>query len=438
MMDVLAHDLRFALRSLRRRPGVSLAVALTLTLGIGANTALFTVVRGVLLRPLAIADPDEVAIVYQHDRISKTEREPFSAPDYYDLAARARSFAALAAYAGMPMTLGRDGSDPAPVNATGVTWGFFRLLGMAPVLGRGFAESEDLPGGPRVAVLSDALWRGRFLADSAVLGRVLVLDDAAYTVIGVAPPRLGLPGLTTDVWLPLQLGPTSTPRSRHNVSVIGRLSPGVSLVAAGREARAIGLQLETEYPESNRGRGMSVEGMTEVVVGGVRPALLLLLGAVTLLLLVACANVASLLLAQGWARAREFALRRTLGASTGRLARQFLIENLLITGAAGSLGVLLAIWGLEALIGLAPADLPRVDEVRVDGLVLAVTLGLALSVGLVFGMVPLAQARRLDLNVAVQGEGGRAGSAGPRRRRLRDALVVAEVALSALLVIGAG
>jgi putative ABC transport system permease protein len=218
-------DLRFALRSLRGRPGVSLAVVLTLTLGIGANSALFSVVRGVLLRQLPVADPERMAVVYQDDRVSGTEREPFSVPDYYDLAARARSFAGLAAYAGTPMTLGRDGTEPARVNATGVTHGFFTLLGAPPVLGRGFATAEGVPGGPRVAILSDALWRGRFLADPAVLGRVLRLDDDAYTVIGVAPAGLDLPGQATDVWLPLQLGPTSTPRSRHNVTVIVRLSP---------------------------------------------------------------------------------------------------------------------------------------------------------------------------------------------------------------------
>ncbi len=434
----LLADLRFALRSLRGRPGVSLAVVLTLTLGIGANTALFSVVRGVLLSGSPVADPDRIVMVYQDDRVTGTKREAFSVPDYYDLTARGRSFAGLAAYAGMPMTLGRDGTEPARVNATGVTHGFFALLGGPPALGRGFVETEDVPGGPKVAILSDALWRGRFLADTAILGRTLRLDDGAYTVIGVAPARLDLPGPATDVWLPLQLGPTSTPRSRHNVAVIGRLAPGVSIGAAGREVGAVGRQLEAEYPESNRGRGISVEAMTEVVVGDVRPALMLLLAAVALLLLVACVNVASLLLAQGWARAREFALRRTLGASTFRLGRQFLLESMLVTTVAGLLGVLLAIWGLELLLDLAPADLPRLAEVRVDGTVLAATLALAMSVGLAFGLVPLAQARRLDLHAALQGEGGRSGSAGVRRRRLRDGLVVAEVAVSALLVIGAG
>ncbi len=437
-MSGLRTDLRFAFRSLRCRPGVSLAVVLTLTLGIGANTALFSVVRGVLLRPLPVADQDRMVMVYQDDRISGTEREPFSVPDYYDLAARGRSFAAVAAYAATPMTLGREGDDPVRVDVTGVTHGFFRLMGTPPAAGRDVAEEEDAPGAANVAILSDELWRGRFLGDSGILGGTLRLDGDAYTIVGVAPPRLDIPGQATDIWVPLQLGPASTPRSRHNVTVIGRLARGASVETAGREMDALAAQLEAEYPESNRGRGISVESLTDVVVGGVRPALVLLLGAVALLLLVACVNVASLLLAQGWARTREFALRRTLGASTFRLGRQFLIESLLVTGVAGALGVLLAIWGLDLLLGLAPPDLPRLSEVRVDGMVLAATLGLAMSVGLVFGLVPLVQARRLDLLAAVQSEGGRVGSAGPRRRRLRDGLVVTEVAVSVLLVIGAG
>jgi predicted permease len=437
-MSGLRTDLRFAFRSLRCRPGVSLAVVLTLTLGIGANTALFSVVRGVLLRPLPVADQDRMVMVYQDDRISGTEREPFSIPDYYDLAARGRSFAVVAAYAATPMTLGREGDDPVRVDVTGVTHGFFRLMGTPPAAGRDFAEAEDAPGAAKVAILSDELWRGRFLGDSGILGGTLRLDGDAYTIVGVAQPRLDIPGQATDIWVALQLGPASTPRSRHNVTVIGRLARGASVETAGREMGALAAQLEAEYPESNRGRGMSVESLTDVVVGGVRPALVLLLGAVALLLLVACVNVASLLLAQGWARTREFALRRTLGASTFRLGRQFLIESLLVTGVAGALGVLLAIWGLDLLLGLAPPDLPRLSEVRVDEMVLAATLGLAMGVGLVFGLVPLAQARRLDLLAAVQSEGGRAGSAGPRRRRLRDGLVVTEVAVSVLLVIGAG
>jgi putative ABC transport system permease protein len=314
----------------------------------------------------------------------------------------------------------------------------FRLLGTPPRLGRDFTVADDVPGGPRVVVLSDAIWRSRFLSDPAVIGRGVRLDDGLYTVVGVAPAGLELPGTVTDLWVPLQHGPASTPRSLHNVLVIGRLTGGASAASAGREVGRIGAQLEAEYAESNRGRGMAVETLTDVAVGGVRPALLLLLGAVTLLLLIACVNVASLLLAQSWGRAREFAVRRTLGASTGRLARQFLLESLLLTGTAAVLGVLLTGWGLDLLLRLAPTDLPRLSEVRAGNAVLVAALVLSVLTGLGFGLLPLAQAWRLDLHAALQGDGGRTASAGPGRRRLRDILVVGEVALSALLVIGAG
>jgi predicted permease len=434
----LGSDLRFAVRSLRQRRSISLAVVATLTLGIGATSALFSVVYAVLLRPLPVADPDRVVMVYQQDRISGTLREPFSVPDYYDLAARARSFDALGAFTNGPVTIAGEGVEPSSVLATRVTHGLFRLLGTPPRLGRGFTVADDVPGGPKVVVLSDPIWRSRFLADPEVIGRGVRLDDGIYTVVGVAPAGLELPGIATDLWVPLQHGPASTPRTLHNVLVIGRLTGGASAASAGREVGRIGAQLEAEYPESNRGRGLVVEALTEVAVGGVRPALLLLLGAVTLLLLVACVNVASLLLAQAWGRAREFALRRTLGASTGRLARQFLLENLLLTGTAAILGVLLTGWGLDLLLRLAPADLPRLSEVKAGNAVLAAALVLSVLTGLGFGLLPLAQAWRLDLHAALQADGGRTASAGPGRRRLRDALVVGEIALSALLVIGAG
>ena len=434
----LGSDLRFAMRSLRQRRGISLAVVATLTLGIGATSALFSVIYAVLLRPLPVADPDRVVMVYQQDRISGTLREPSSIPDYYDLAARARSFDALAAFTNGPVTIAGEGLEPSSVRATRVTDGLFRLLGTPPRLGRDFTAADDMPGGPKVVVLSDAIWRSRFLSDPGVIGRGVRLDDGLYTVVGVAPPGLELPGIATDLWVPLQHGPASTPRTLHNVLVIGRLTGDASAASAGREVGRIGAQLEAEYPESNRGRGVVVEALTEVAVGGVRPALLLLLGAVTLLLLVACVNVASLLLAQSWGRAREFALRRTLGASTGRLARQFLLESLLLTGTAAVLGVLLTGWGLDLLLRLAPADLPRLSEVRAGNAVLVAALVLSVLTGLGFGLLPLAQAWRLDLHAALQGDGGRTASVGLGRRRLRDALVVGEVALSALLVIGAG
>jgi putative ABC transport system permease protein len=238
--------------------------------------------------------------------------------------------------------------------------------------------------------------------------------------------------------VPLQLGPASTPRSLHNVFVLGRLGSGVTLTAAQAEATGIAADLERDFAESNRGRGFSVEPLAEVMVGSVRPALLVLLGAVTLVLLIACVNVANLLLAQGWARSREIALRRTLGASLPRLTRQFLAESLLLAAAGGALGVLLAVWGLDLLLQLAPSDLPRLGTVQVDSGVLAVAIAVTMVVALVFGILPTLQARRIDLHGALQGSGSRGATGGVANRRVRDLLVAAEVALSVVLVVGAG
>ncbi len=410
----------------------------TLALGIGAVTALFSVVDAVLLQRPPFGEPDRLVMVYQHDRISGTTREPASVPDYYDLVARARGFESLAAFATVQVSVAAAGAEPARLTATQVSHSFFPTIRLAPILGRGPLPEEDRPGGARVAVLSERLWRSRFAADPAVLGNSIRLDDESYTIVGIAPDGAELPDAEADLWVPLQLGPASTPRSLHNVLVIGRLARGTDPVVAGEETRHIAAALEREYPESNQGRGMTVESLAEVMVGAIRPALLVLLGAVTLVLLVACVNVANLLLAQGWARSREIALRRALGATLPRLARLFLAESLILAGAGGALGVLLAVWGLELLLRLAPADLPRLERVGVDPGVLAAATAVTLLVALVFGALPALQARRTDLHGALQGGGARGSTGGRDRRRTRDLLVAAEVALSVVLIVGAG
>jgi putative ABC transport system permease protein len=319
-----------------------------------------------------------------------------------------------------------------------VTHTYFNTLDLRPLFGRGVLPDEDRPGGARVAVLSEELWRSAFGSDAGVLGRSVKLDDDTYSIVGVMPRGSELPGAAADLWVPLQLGPSSTPRSRHNVFVLGRLRGGVALDAAQAESSRIAEDLEREYAESNRGRGFSVEPLSDVMVGAVRPALLVLLGAVTLVLLIACVNVANLLLAQGWARSREIALRRTLGASLPRLTRQFLAESLLLAAVGGALGVLAAIWGVDLLLRLAPSDLPRLDTVRVDLGVLTVAIAVTLAVALVFGVLPTLQARRMDLHAVLQGAGGRGATAERGHRRARDVLVAAEMALSVVLVVGAG
>ena len=431
-------DLRAAARSLRGRPGLSLAMVATLALGIGAVTALFSVVDAVLLRSLPFGESGRLVMVHQYDRVSETTREASSVPDYYDLAARARSFSRLAAFASTSVSLAGAGGEPRRLTATGVTHTYFPALELHPLLGRAVLPDEDRPGGARVAVLSEELWRSAFGADPGVLGRAIRLDDESHTIVGVMPRGSSLPGAAADLWVPLQLGPASTPRSLHNVFVLGRLGSGITVDAAQAEAAGIAADLERDFAETNRGRGFSVESLTDVMVGAVRPALLVLLGAVTLVLLIACVNVANLLLAQGWARSREIALRRTLGASLPRLTRQFLAESLLLAVAGGTLGVLLAVWGLDLLLRLAPSDLPRLETVRVDVGVLTVAIAVTMSVALVFGLLPTLQARRIDLHAALQGAGNRGATGGVGSRRIRDLLVAAEVALSVVLVVGAG
>ncbi len=419
------------------RSGVLVAVVLTLALAIGANTAFYSIVRAVLLRPLPFAAPDRVVLLSEFDRISGTTREPFSLPDYYDLRARTHGFAGLAGFASRPYSLAGDGSEPEQVVVTAVSADYFGLLGTEPLRGRVFAAAEDAPGGPRVALLGEGLWRRRFAADPGVVGRTVQLDGEPYVVLGIAPGSAELPGEGSQVWLPLQLGPTSQPRSLHNVRVLGRLAPGVSVATAGSEAAALAARLETDFPEANRGRGMVVERAVDVTVGAVRPALWLVLGAVGILLLVACVNVANLLLARAWARAGDLAVRRALGASNLRLAREFLREGLLVALAGAALGLVVATWGIDLLLSLAPADIPRLDQVRIDGGVLAVTLLIALSTGLAFGALPLLQSRGIEPAAALHGAGPRS-SAGPRRRKVRQALVVAQLALAVVLVTGAG
>ncbi len=431
-------DLRAAARSLRSRPGLSLAMVATLALGIGAVTALFSVVDAVLLRRLPFGDSGRLVMIHQYDRVSGTTREASSVPDYYDLAARARSFSGLAAFVSNSVSLAGAGGEPRRLTATGVSHAYFATLELHPLLGRGVLPEEDRPGGARVAVLSEELWRSTFRADPGVLGRPIKLDDESYDIVGVMPRGSALPGAAADLWVPLQLGPASTPRSLHNVFVLGRLGSGVTLAAAQAEATGIAADLERDFAESNRGRGFSVEPLADVMVGSVRPALLVLLGAVTLVLLIACVNVANLLLAQGWARSREIALRRTLGASLPRLTRQFLAESLLLAAAGGALGVLLAVWGLDLLLQLAPSDLPRLETVQVDIGVLTVAILVTMVVALVFGILPTLQARRIDLHGALQGSGSRGATGGLANRRVRDLLVAAEVALSVVLVVGAG
>ncbi|HEV8600476.1 MAG TPA: ABC transporter permease [Gemmatimonadales bacterium] len=455
MRDLFA-EFRQALRSLARAPGFSLAVILTLGLGIGANTAIFSVVDGVLLRPAPFENLDRLTMVWETDRKSGTTREPASMPDYFDFQERTRSFERIAAFSPITVTLTPDAGEPLRVPALWVSHEFLPLVGIRPLLGATFTAEQDQRGAPSVALISEALWTERFQRARSVVGSSIRVGETPFTIIGVLPASadfgtLQILGVAAyrrgfadrsgqqrvELWLPLQAD-RAADRGNHPIFMIGRLSSGGSVALAQQEMGAIAADLERLYPEPNDGRGIYIEPLSSVVFGGVKPALLVLVGAVALVLLVACANVANLLLARGAARAREVTVRAALGASLIRLTRQFLVESAMLTLAGVLVGLLLAQVGLALLLALAPGNIPRVAEVGIDARVLVVTLALAGLVGLAFGMVPAIQARRRGANLAVQGEASRGASAGREQHRFRSGLVVAELALAVMLMVGAG
>ena len=451
LVEEVGRDLRVAGRLLRSDPWFTVAAVLTLALGIGANTAIFSVVDAVLLSDSPFPDPERLVVVWETDRASDTRHEPASWPDIADFRERSRTLAAVSAVVGQDLTLSGAG-DPERLTALAVTPDFLHTLGVRPLVGRLFVEEEGDYGEEWVVVLGEAFWRSRYGGDPGVVGRTLTLNERSATVVGVVPSSadLGLrqvhrradyapsfSGDDVDVWQAFRPTAEAFPRQTHPFLTVGRLAPGASLGAAQSELAGIAADLESMYPE-NASRGVNLEAYSEVVFGGVRPALLVLLAAVALVLLITCANVANLLLARTTARSREVAVRRALGAGAGRIRRQFLVESVVLTGLGAVAGVVLAFGGLELILALAPGDIPRLDEAAVDGRVLAFTAGVALAVALAFGMLPALQTRRLDIQSTLRAQAGRRATGGRGGRRLRSTLVVAEVALAVVLVIGAG
>ena len=405
-MNDFLYDLRHAARMLARNPGFSAVAIVTLALGIGANTAIFSVVDGVLLRPAPVEALDRLVMVWETDRHSGTTREPASWPDFIDFRDRSARLEAWGAFTGRQVNHTPPQGDPQRLAGLGITHDFFPTLGVTPIVGRGFTEEETASGGPLVVMVSEGFWTRALSRDPDVLGRTIQLDDRTATIIGVMPSASDFGifqilsaaayarsfadrGARTDVdvWMPLQASEETYPRSTHPILVIARLATDASAVTAQEELAAIAADLERDYPE-NDGRGAFIEPLEAVVFGPIRPALLVLLGAVALVLLVACANVANLLLARGAARRREVAVRTALGAGASRLARQFLVESLLLTLVAAGAGVAVAQVGLRLLLQLAPAAIPRIVDATVDGRVLAVTLAVSIVVGLAFGPRP--------------------------------------------------
>ncbi len=438
MMHALVGDLRFALRQLRRAPTFTVAAIACLALGIGANTAIFTVINAVLVRPLPYPDPDRLVMVWEANRDREGDRNVASPGNYLDWRSQNRVFERLAAVYQTRMNLTGRG-EPVEVPAELATADLFPLLGLRPLLGRTFSADEDVPGGPPVVVLSHGLWQRRFGGAPDVVGQTLALDGTAFTVVGVLPEGAGIVGLPVapDLWVPFALDPAHDYRATDGryLQVIARLRPGVSRDQAQAEMATMAWRLEEAHPEFNSGWSVNLVPVSEQVTGTLRRPLLVLAGVVALVLLIACANVANLQLAQAASRRREIAVRAALGASRSRMVRQFLAESLLLAAAGGLGGVLLTLWLTEALAARAADTIPRLSGIHVDVATLAFTLVLATTAGVLFGLAPALFAGRTDLHESLK-EGGRGASGGGARTRA--ALVSAQVALSLVLLVGAG
>ncbi len=432
------NDLRFAFRQLRKSPGFTFVAILTLSLGIGANTAIFSVINAVLLRPLPY--PDAARIMTLHERDSKGNEFAISLPDYLDWKRDNTVFENLALYRTYSLNLsGIKGRAAEPISSALVTANFFKVAGMRPELGRTFTEEEDKKGAPTLVVISDSLWTRAFQRNPSVLGRAVTFHDRLYTVIGVMPPQLRGP-TETDAWFSLMRRNNEAWETRMNHPLMygwGRLKAGVTVEQARTQIGAIAARLEKQYPDSNNDVHAVVTPLLENLVGKYRTNLTLLLGAVGIVLLVACANLANLLAARGAARAREFAIRAAVGASRLQIVRQLLCEGGFIALAGGAFGFLFALWGRDAIVALSPANVARFQEVHFNLPVLAFTFLLAGLTTLIFGLLPAWQSSRVDLQLALQA--ARLGSSeGRSARRARDWLVIGEVALTLVLLSAAG
>ena len=452
----IGRDGVFAWRLLKRSPGFAIAAVVTLALGLGANTAIYSVIRGVLLRPSPLGSFDRIVMLWETDRTSGTTHEPASVPDFLDYKARARTIDALAALMATEVNLTRPTADPERLLTLRASHEMLPMLGVSTVAGRGFLEQEDKPGASTIVLISQSLARRLFASPEAAVGRTLRLDEQPCAIVGVVPDTTDfgvLQILSTaaysrsfadrgqaahvDVWMPLQPNPETLPRTTHPIFVLGRLAPGATPAAAQAETSSIAADLEREFPV-NRGRGANVELLSDVIFGPVRPTLYLLAAAVVVVLLIACVNVANLQLARGATRTQEVAIRSALGAGKARLFGQFMTESLVLTYIAAAAGVALAYASMKGLLALAPADVPRVSLVSLDGSVLGAALIMAAVVALTFGVLPALQARRVDLVTTLKDDGGGKGTAGPERKRVRGALVVAELAAAVMLLSGAG
>jgi putative ABC transport system permease protein len=447
-METLRQDMRYGLRMLMSKPGFTIVAALTLALGIGANTTIFSMVNAVLLRPLPYQSPDRLVLVQEDLPKLGWSQLSASPAEFLDYKEGNQVFSEIAAFKDLSLNLTGQGVEAQRVQVARVSANLFPLLGIEPLGGRGFSPEEDQVGSSNVAILSYKLWKARFGGDLASIGQVVRLDDQPYTVVGVMPPQFQFPYTWTsfadaaELWIPLAL----TEQEKNNraasfdYGVIGRLKPGVTLPQAQANIEAVATMMQRQHPDVYSGDVQvraSVVSLEQEVVKRVKPLLLILLGAVGMVLLIACANVADLLLARAATRQKEMAIRSAMGAGTLRLMRQLLTESILLSLLGGGAGLLLATWAMNLIVKFGPENVPRLQEATLDPLVLVFTLSVSLLTGILFGLAPALQNLRLNLNEVLKESGGRA-STGRRGKHLRSLLVIFEIASALVLLAGAG
>ena len=433
LVEALAQDVTYAVRRLAANPGFTIVALVTLALGIGANTAIFSIASGVLLQPPPFQDPDRLVMVWNDNSRISEKHDWHSYPNYVDYRDLSTVFSGISAFNVRGWTLTGDG-DPQRISGCYATANLFDVLGVRPLYGRTFTREEDLGGSTSVVVVSYGFWQRRFGGRADALGQRIVLNGASRTIVGIMPKGFAFPEGRTELWVPIPAPEYRSQRSAMWLQMVGRLQPGVTLARAQEDLNRVNADIKARVPQQ-AGYGIFVESYADHVVGRVRPAILILLGAVVCVLLIACTNVANLLLARGATREREIALRAAIGAGRGRLVRQLLTESLVLAVLGGLAGGALGWWCLHVLLGMAPSDLPRVQEIGIDGRVLAFTALASMVTGVAFGLVPAVQTARTEPGAALK-EGARGSSGGGVW--IRRVLVVAEVALAVVLLVGAG